>query len=124
MIIKKGSIVTQYMEDIKSFDTTYSLMYIGQVVDKIGNRIILDPTIIGYKLPNMSTYRMYRVVDEEGIEEEMDPTLRVIEPHEFEDYMIMLDKKPISLESFNEKLSAARMQAQQQTPETEEYEDS
>jgi oligoribonuclease (3'-5' exoribonuclease) len=123
MNIQKGSIVTQYMENIKLLDITYSLMYIGQVVDKIGNRIILDPTIMGYKLPHMDTYKMFRVVDVEGIEEDITPTLRLIEPHEFEDYMIMLDKIPISIESFNEKLTAARIQAQEQTPETEELED-
>ena len=114
MEIKKGSIVTQYMENIECLNNPYSLMYIGQVVDIIGSTIVLDPTIMGYKVANMDDYIMYKVEDKGGIEEEITPNLRIIEPHEFEHYMLMLDKKPVDLDLFNRKLSAALIKANEQ----------
>lgn len=40
--------------------------------------------------------------------------IRIIEPHEFEHYMVMMDKKPIDLDLFNRKLSAALIKANEQ----------
>lgn len=123
MNIQIGTIIKEY----KQMSEAYNLMYIGQVVGRDDNKVLLNPCVLGYKLRHMNEYLMYNVQDSEvgGLVEDLtDGNPAPVSVEEYDYYMEMLTKKVITKDEFISKLSAALVTEvpQEQTPAEEEFE--
>ena len=118
--IKIGTIIQEY----KQMSDAYNLMYIGQVKDLEDNKVLLNPCVLGYKLKHTDEYIMYNVVDNTvgGLVEDItDGKPTPVSVDDYDIYMEILSKKPISKDEFISILSAALSTEQEQTPAEEEF---
>lgn len=117
--INKGTIVKNFLEG-----PSYSLMFIGHVVEINDGLVSLNPCIYGYKIKHQDTYSIYRIDSSCTIIEDLNQAgLLPVEPKDYDKYLDMLCKKPITLDEFSSRLTKALedFNEQEQQPAEEEF---
>lgn len=118
-MITKGTIVKNFLEE----NPAYSIMFIGQVVDVEESRISLSPCVMGYKLAHQDNYTM-RLISDPVVEDIGQDGLEPVGVDEYDAYLRMLGKTPITIPTFRDILVGELVSntAQEQTPAEEESE--
>lgn len=98
-MIKHGTIVKNFLEE----NQAYSIMFIGQVVRIEDGRISLNPCVMGYKLAHQDTYTM-RLISDLVVEEITQHGLEPVGVDEYDAYLRMLGKTPITITAFRDNL--------------------
>lgn len=98
-MIVKGTIVKNFLEE----NPAYSIMFIGQVVEVDDGKISLSPCVMGYKLKHQDSYTM-RLISDSVREDIGQDGLEPVGVDEYDAYLRMLGKTPITITAFRDNL--------------------